>query len=95
MISRFLTSCRAWVSSGNPRRYTVAKKYFYVQSLQKAVRALENSRESTLAEIRSSAGARQNVRTEMANVRHELAIYEAALARHDKAPANGRSRGAW
>ena len=71
----------------------MAKKYFYVQLLRKAVTALENSRESTLAEIRSSAGARQNVRTEMVNMRHELAIYEAELARYDKAPVTGRSQG--
>lgn len=71
----------------------MAKKYFYVQPLLKAVTALENSRESTLEEIRSSPGARANVRTELENIRHEVAIYEAELARYDQAPDDKRSQG--
>lgn len=93
MNSRTFNPQPGRASSGKFGDLKMTKKYFFVRPLRSAATALENSRESTLAEMRLSSKARQNVETELANIEHEVAILRAELARYDKAPVDGLSQG--
>ena len=58
---------------------------YLLAPLVKSMTAVENARDATLREVRANPLALHNLKSEVANMEHELAIYKREIARHEDA----------